>query len=98
MNCCNKGQTRKAKDWTLEPKAWTLEAEVKATAWAQTPCSAVFDYNFKHIDIVCNISKTVSIVFKPICRHKVICDKFPVLCCLVNVCKLLMNLNIWITF
>jgi len=58
----------------------------------------ILDDNIKHIDIVCNISKTVCMVVKTICRHKVACDKFPVLCCLVNVCISLMILNILVTF
>ena len=37
----------------------------------------LLDFNIKQIDIVCNICKTVCMVFKPICRHKVVCDKFP---------------------
>jgi len=32
----------------------------------------ILDCNIKHIDIVCNISKTICMVFKPICRHKVV--------------------------
>jgi len=58
----------------------------------------LLDYNIKHIDIVCNISKTVCMVPKPICRHKVVCEKCPVLCCLVNVCNSLINFNIWVAF
>ena len=33
--------------------------------------------NIRQIDITCNTSKTVCMVFKPICRQKVVCDKFP---------------------
>ena len=35
------------------------------------------DINIRQIDITCNTNKTVCIIFKPICRQKVVCDKFP---------------------
>ena len=37
----------------------------------------VQDINIRQIDITCNASKTVCMVFKPICRQKVVCDQFP---------------------
>jgi len=42
----------------------------------------ILDFNrpIKHIDIVsfvCNISKTVCMLYKSICRHKVVCGKCP---------------------
>ena len=37
----------------------------------------VLDINIRQIDITCNTSITVCMVFKPICRQKVVCDKFP---------------------
>jgi len=38
----------------------------------------ILDFNIKQIDIACNTNKTVCMIFKPICRHNVVCDKFPV--------------------
>ena len=37
----------------------------------------VLDINIRQIDITYNTSKTVCMVFKPICRQKVVCDEFP---------------------
>ena len=38
----------------------------------------VLDINIRKIDIMCNTSRTVCLVFKPDCRRIVVCDKFPV--------------------
>jgi len=37
----------------------------------------ILDINIKTVDIACNTNKTVCMIFKPACRHNVVCDNFP---------------------
>jgi len=71
-----------------------------APSWtAMQTLLGVLDINIHLINSTCNrsTSKTVYMVFNPVCRQKVVCDKFPAFLLSVSICNLLINLNIWVT-
>ena len=58
--------------------AYADDIVLLAPSWAamQTLLD-ILDINIRLIDMSCNTSKTVCMVFNPVCRQKVVCDKFP---------------------
>jgi len=58
--------------------AYADDIVLLAPSWtAMQTLLDVLDINIHLINMTCNTSKTVCMVFNPVCRQKVVCDKFP---------------------
>jgi len=58
--------------------AYADDIVLLAPSWvALQSLLSVLEIGIKEIDVTCNTSKTVCMIFKPVCRNKVVCDVFP---------------------